>query len=150
MRVLFVCTGNTCRSSMAEGLFNYLAKSKGIKAMAKSAGTFAPEGGRASEFAIEVLKENYGVDISHHVAHNLKEQDIEDADLVLTMTKMQRDMLIKRYVKFSDKIFTVTEFVGSDGEILDPFGKSKETYLKTAKELYDIIIEIIDKLNGKE
>ncbi|SNX53560.1 low molecular weight protein arginine phosphatase [Thermoanaerobacterium sp. RBIITD] len=146
MKVLFICTGNTCRSSMAEGIFNEIVKKKGLEHKASSAGTFAIDGSPATDKAIEALKEDYGIDISHHTSRSLKREYLKDADLVLTMTLNQRKTLLSMYPEFADKIFTVNEFAGLEGDIDDPFGLSKDVYKKTAKELYTSISRIIEKL----
>lgn len=146
MKVLFVCTGNTCRSSMAEGIFNRIAKEKGKDYKATSAGILAYEGLPATDEAVEVLKEEYDIDISHHKSRSIKREYLEDADLVFTMTMMQRKTLVSKYPEFADKIFTLNEFAGNEGDIDDPFGYGKDVYKKTAEELYTSISRIIEKL----
>ncbi|MDI3311520.1 MAG: low molecular weight protein arginine phosphatase [Thermoanaerobacterium sp.] len=146
MKVLFVCTGNTCRSSMAEGIFNHIAKEKGIEHVAESAGTMTYDGLPATDEAIKALKEKYGIDISNHRSRLIKEEHIKDADLVLTMTEAQREFILRKHPEFADKVFTLNEFADKKGDIEDPFGRGLDVYRKTAEEIYASIMRIIEKL----
>jgi len=125
MKVLFVCTGNTCRSSMAEGIFNHIAKEKGTEHVAESAGIMTYDGLPATDEAIQVLKEEYNIDISNHKSRSIKREYLENADFVFAMTDMQRESLITKYPEFADKIFTLNEFADLKGDIDDPFGQRK-------------------------
>ncbi|AIS51357.1 sugar-phosphate isomerase, RpiB/LacA/LacB family [Thermoanaerobacter kivui] len=147
MKVLFVCTGNTCRSPMAEGLFNAQAKALGKDFKAKSAGVFAPEGFSASQEAIKVLKEDYNIDISNHKSKSLTRQDVEQADLILTMSNSHKRSILMQYPEYSHKVFTIKEFVGLDGEVEDPYGMPIDVYKKTAEELNGLISKVIQKIS---
>ncbi|MDI3478682.1 MAG: protein arginine phosphatase [Thermoanaerobacterium sp.] len=146
MKVLFVCTGNTCRSSMAEGIFNHIAKEKGTEHVAESAGIMTYDGLPATDEAIQVLKEEYNIDISNHKSRSIKREYLENADFVFAMTDMQRESLITKYPEFADKIFTLNEFADLKGDIDDPFGRGKDAYKKTAEDIYEAILRIIEKL----
>lgn len=147
MKVLFVCTGNTCRSPMAEGLFNDKAKAFGKDFEAKSAGVFAPEGFPASQEAIEVLKQDYNIDISNHRSKSLRRQDLEEADLILAMSNSHKQSILSKYPEYSNKVFTIKEFVGLEGEVEDPYGMPIEVYRETARELEDLISKVITKIS---
>lgn len=131
-KILFVCTGNTCRSPMAEGIFNKLAQDNGWSAKAKSAGIFVTEK-TVSENSLGVCKEN-GIDISTHITTPISAELINEADVILTMTNSH-----KAVFGDLDKVFTVCEYFGSEGDIIDPYGGSVEVYRLTFNQLNTLI-----------
>ncbi|MDC3411785.1 low molecular weight protein arginine phosphatase [Aquibacillus sp. 3ASR75-11] len=105
MRILFVCTGNTCRSPMAEALL----KQKNDQIKVQSAGIFAGKGQRASQGTIDVLKEK-GIPF-HHQSQPITRDLLNWADLVLAMTTQHKQTIVMEYPEFYDKIFTLKEYV---------------------------------------
>ncbi len=139
-RILFVCTGNTCRSPMAEALFRNKAADRTMEI--RSAGVAAYNGQPASPHAQQVLTER---GIAHqHQARRLDEELIGWADLILTMTRSHKDMILHYFPATADKVFTLREYVGVEGmgDIADPFGGTVEEYRRCAEE----IDESLDKL----
>ena len=135
-RVLFVCTGNTCRSPMAEAIFNRLVKERGIEGIRGfSAGTRASRGMHATIQAIAAAR-NHGLDIRRHRARLLTESAARGADLILTMTG--RHWYDATELAPADKVAKLTSF-GRDGkegqDIADPFGGSVELYDDVYREL---------------
>ncbi|MGI6451458.1 MAG: low molecular weight protein arginine phosphatase [Desulfitobacteriia bacterium] len=131
MKILFVCTGNTCRSPMAQKLAElYLPGecevfSAGINAMANE---------QASLQAIEVLKEK-GMDLSGHRSVRLEDEMLKAADYVFTMTRSQEAYVSNLFPQYREKVKALGPWLGSGGDILDPWGGSVEVYRRCREEL---------------
>ncbi|MDY0323553.1 MAG: low molecular weight protein arginine phosphatase [Candidatus Carbobacillus sp.] len=147
-RILFVCTGNTCRSPMAEALARRYWGEDQVEVL--SAGLFAIEGESASPEAQLVLEEE-GIDLSQHRARPLTSELLEEADLILTMTRAHRQMLLSLYPEHEHKIWTLKAWVGSlkgetvneeDEDIPDPFGYDVAVYAQTRDLLKSLVIDI--------
>lgn len=113
-RLLFVCTGNTCRSPMAEGLFRLVAARRGIMAEAQSAGVHAVNGMPISGHAADILQDK-GAECPM-ASQELTAELTEWADLILTMTTDHKKQVIQQFPETVGKTFTLMEFAAADSE----------------------------------
>jgi protein-tyrosine phosphatase len=123
MRVLFVCTGNICRSPTAEGVFRQLARQAGIEVHAESAGTHDYHVGDAPDRRSMAHALKRGYDLSSQRARQVRAEDFEQFDLLLAMDKGHRDNLLQRSPpQHRHKIRLLLEFAGREGhEVPDPY-----------------------------
>lgn len=145
--VLFICTGNTCRSPMAEALLNHLKDSDTISV--KSAGVYAIDGSDASSHTIEALREK-GITCQHQ-SSSLSGDLVEWATIILTMTNNHKQAVIDQYPHAGRKTYTLSEYVSDFEEekrdITDPFGGPLSLYRQTLTDLESLIVKLKDKLN---
>jgi protein-tyrosine phosphatase len=140
---LFVCTGNTCRSPLAEVLAASLLEGS----LCGSAGLAAVGGQSASWEAILVAEEN-GLDLSEHRARPLSRELLLWADTVLTMTRSQKSSLLRDYPDHAAKIQTLGEAAGSRLEISDPWGGNLADYKACFAEIRQLLAAIKKQREG--
>jgi protein-tyrosine-phosphatase len=140
MHIVFVCTGNTCRSPLAEALMRRALAARGHTSVAvSSAGTGAWEGAPASEGSLLVGLEN-GLDLSGHRARLLTRELAHAADLILAMSPQQRERVAA--LGAGDRAHTLSEFAGvgrGDAEVQDPFGSDLDAYRTTYRQLEELV-----------
>ncbi|GGJ02399.1 hypothetical protein GCM10010885_09620 [Alicyclobacillus cellulosilyticus] len=151
MHLLFVCTGNTCRSPMAAMLTMAKLQERGLGWTAESAGLYAAEGQPMTPLAQDALTRRH-VPLKPHASRPLTRELAERADLILTMTASHAREAQARFPDLAGKIHALGAFVAGAEEaaevhdILDPFGGSAEVYEACAAQLERLVERLVDKL----
>ncbi len=145
--ILFVCSGNICRSPMAEYLLrSWLGPSSEWEI--RSAGVMAVEGLPASREAVEVLREK-GIDLSHHASEALDWKRASQADIIICMTRAHVAMVRHMFPNLApSKVVLFSSFSAEDSEddIEDPIGQSVDVYRATRDRMDRIIPDMILRL----
>jgi len=148
-KLIFVCTGNTCRSPMAEGLLrSMLPDDCGWEI--SSAGVCAANGWPASDHSVNALREK-GIDISSLTSTTLTPALIAEADLLVTMTHGHRQAILAVAPESECKVFLLKSFgvAKCAADIDDPIGGTLDVYCRVRDEieaaLPDLILYIIEK-----
>ncbi|MCS7222079.1 MAG: low molecular weight protein arginine phosphatase [Anaerolineae bacterium] len=138
--LLFVCTGNLCRSPMAAELMRQRLAAAGLdsQVQVRSAGIWAMAGRPASEGTIQVMAER-GIDLSQHRAHELDASDIAQADLILVMEEAHRRWIFHLAPQHLHKVFLLSEMAGKHHDIQDPYGQPLSEYRRCAEELDSLL-----------
>ncbi len=153
--VLFVCTGNTCRSPMAEAIYNHMAQENGLSEthQALSAGIYPVPGDPATAGAVQAVRTLLGAELNAHASRLLDYDDMKKAWLVLAMTRRHVESIRDAFPDLEDRVFTLKEFAGydlRDLDISDPFGTSDEDYLSCAREIQTALERAGGKLFSPE
>jgi protein-tyrosine-phosphatase len=150
MRVMFVCTGNTCRSALAESIARKVAIERGLTDVeALSAGTSAWDGAPASDGALLVGMER-GLDLSHHRAQMLTRDVLRDVDLVLAMGPHHLERI--EALGGGGRAFLLTDYASrgaSSRPVNDPIGGELEVYRATADELDQEVRRVLERITAE-
>ena len=150
-KIMFICTGNICRSAMAEWILKKkISEDESLKDKIEvySCGIYAENGDKPTYTAIDVMKE-IEIDITKHSATNIKNSEIKKMDLILCATRSHKMAVTDIYPELKDKVYTMKEYVGyepSDLDIKDPWGYDIVTYRNCASELEKCIDLLIEKI----
>ena len=147
VRILFVCTGNTCRSPMAAAILQERLKAWGVSGefTVSSAGIAAWTGQAASAAAVEVMARQ-GISLAEHTAQLIDNRRVYASDLVLALTVSHKESLLCIAPGARNRIFTLAEYAGKPGDVTDPMGRSPEVYQACADQLTELIEAARDKI----
>ena len=146
MKLLFVCSGNTCRSPMAEAIARRLAEERGVDLSVASAGTGAADGNSASDGSLLVAMER-GMDLSEHRSRLLDRHMVNEADVILAMGPSHVERV--RALGGGAKTFLLTDYASRGASlrpIADPFGGDLAVYRETADELEREIARVVERI----
>jgi protein-tyrosine phosphatase len=145
--ILFVCTGNLCRSPMAAGLLRQRLLEKGLEAQHRvvSAGVWAVDDHPASSQAIAVMAER-GIDITDHVAHTITASDVAEADLILAMSREHEEVIQNTWPQYSWRVHRLSEMVGKRRDVVDPYAGPIEGYRACADTLTEYIDQGLERI----
>ncbi|MFH1415305.1 MAG: low molecular weight protein arginine phosphatase [Elusimicrobiota bacterium] len=149
-KVTFVCTGNTCRSVMAERSFKKMIEASPIESiLADSAGTAA-----MPHYAIigdlKAVMDEKGIDYSGHKPRLLNMGIMKETDLVLAMTEEHKVEIVYRFPEEKEKVFMLSEYVsGEYVDISDPIGLGVEAYRESFDEISEYLIKLKEKLENE-
>ena len=150
--ILFICTGNVCRSPMAEGIFRHAVRGRGDYRVA-SAGLGAMERQPPSAYAVQALKE-LGIHISGQRSRLLTPDLVEQADYIFGMTHSHIDTVMMLYPVAAEKTFLLREFDETldqfEKDISDPIGGSYEVYLNCRDQIEQGIVSLLRFIEQRE
>lgn len=148
-KIIFICTGNTCRSPMAEAIGKDLAKKRGLELEILSRGIAVWDSAPAHPNAIKVMRQ-YNLDLSDHISKQITPQDMKENSLILTMTRNHKAAVSQILESRNSEIYTIREFIKMDGDIPDPYGGDIEIYKICAEEIYHTVKKALDHIAGLE
>lgn len=142
MRIVFVCTGNTCRSPMAAAIL----KQQGFEV--QSAGVYASHGSPMSYHA-QVALEAEGIN-PDHASQPVTAELLDWADIILTMTSSHKQLLLSSFPQMASKVYTYSEYAAPDNpfEIADPFGGTLQDYQFTLYQLKELQAKLLERIEN--
>lgn len=153
-KIMFICTGNVCRSAMAHAYMQHIVNNSKNKNeyLISSCGIDAIPGERSTNNAIKTMEE-YSISLENHRATNIRDIDIENYDVILCMTTFHKINVLSLHPKLEGRIFTLKEYVDNNTKyknIDDPWGFDINVYKDCAKEIVENVHKLLNKLEEGE
>ena len=142
-KLIFVCTGNTCRSPMAEVIYKNLEKVSDMKVCSRGLVVLFAE---PLNPKAEIVLKKHDLELDNHMAKGLKASDLEENTIILTMTSGHKKKVQELYPEVKD-VYTIKEFAGEIGDVVDPYGGTLMDYEECYTELGRLVKKTVYKLN---
>ena len=140
-KVIFVCMENICQSPLADLLFKNMKRDEWVLSESRGLIVLFPEPYSAKA---GMVAQNHGYFLENNTAKQLEEEDFSETTLILTMTKDEKQKIINEYTS-PQNVYTIMEFVGASGDIMDPYGGDNELY----EMFYASILTWVDRVENK-
>lgn len=145
-KILFVCTGNTCRSPMAEAIYRSMTEGQQLEASSRGTVVLFPE---PSNPKADTVLENHNLVLEHHISKQLMKEDLGEETLVLTMTERLKQHIQETFPE-AKYVYTLKEYNGESGDVSDPYGGTLVDYEECYNELARLIKKTVYKLDEEQ
>lgn len=148
MKILFVCTGNTCRSVMAQELFKRMLREDGIENVKVSSAGIAALPSYGIFGLLEKVLKDEGIEPSSHKPTQVNPEILRDADLILVMERRHKEAILEMAPEVKNRVFLLKEFANEEEnlDIPDPIGQPEEVYRSRLREIKGYLLKILEKI----
>lgn len=145
-KIIFVCTGNTCRSPMAEAIYKSFDEESDIEVYSRGLVVLFSE---PINPKAETILKKHGLDHNNHISKGFRESDIDETTLVITMTAAHKRKILETCPN-AKAVYTIKEYAGEDGDVVDPYGGTLIDYEECYIELSRLVKKTIYKLSEED